>query len=71
MPNRDGTGPMGQGPGTGRIRGGCTGVAGKRANGVCTRPGLRGNGNGDGNLQPRGIARRGLWKNTVTDAQNG
>jgi hypothetical protein len=69
MPNRDGTGPMGQGPGTGRIRGGCTGVNGKRANGACMRPG-RGTGNADGNLRPRGIARRGLWKNTVNDAQD-
>ena len=25
MPNRDGTGPLGEGPGTGRGRGGCRG----------------------------------------------
>jgi len=55
MPNRDKTGPRGEGPGTGGARGGCT-TEGQLEK---TRNGLRGGGNrtprgcGNGNCRGR------------------
>ncbi|NLV20738.1 MAG: DUF5320 domain-containing protein [Syntrophomonadaceae bacterium] len=46
MPNRDGTGPMGQGSGTGRLRGGCAVGRGNNKNNPAEKdPGRRNSGN--------------------------
>lgn len=58
MPNRDGSGPLGQGAGTGRLGGGC---AAGRGNNKCNTPekGL-GRRNGGGNGSQNGGRGRGL-----------
>lgn len=53
MPNKDGTGPRGQGPGSGRLRGRCAGAA---ETGGVGRRGL-GKGRGRGSRAGAGIRR--------------
>ncbi|WP_061214621.1 DUF5320 family protein [Syntrophomonas wolfei] len=64
MPNRDGTGPLGRGTGTGRLGGKCS--VGRGYN--CPNPGRgRGRRNGSGN-GPRGIGGGGIRElNTPED----
>lgn len=66
MPNRDGTGPLGHGAGTGRLRGGCAAGRGNNNNNPRKGRGRIGDGNG-----PRGLrgsdGRRGL--NSPSDIQ--
>lgn len=58
MPNHDGTGPAGQGSGTGRLRGGCAAGRGNNSNNPGRGPGRR---NGGGNkLRGTGAGGRGL-----------
>jgi len=54
MPNRDGSGPQGQGPGSGRGLGPCGGGGGQRGGGKGAGGGGRGPGRGQGGGQGRG-----------------
>lgn len=56
MPNKDGTGPMSQGPGTGRLRGRCGAGRGNNSNNCGQRQGRRNFGSNG----PRGIGGGGV-----------
>ncbi len=67
MPNKDGTGPLGQGPGTGRTRGGCGAGRGNNANNASQGQGRRKAG---GNLAGSSGRAHGLGKNNTDNTQN-
>ncbi len=62
MPNQDGTGPQGQGPKTGRLRGKCGAGRGNNSNNADQKPGRKNSG---GN-SPRGGSGRGLTNSNNT-----
>jgi hypothetical protein len=66
MPNRDGTGPLGKGPATGRLRGDCGGGRGNKANNAGQGQGL-GRRNAVAGAAGGG---RGLRRNNADNTQN-
>lgn len=71
MPNKDGTGPLGQGAGTGRLKGSCAADRGNASNNPGKRQGRRnGGGGGNGPRSNGGNGGRGRGLNNPNNPQD-